>query len=64
MELKIAPDDKYIEIAKKLKTVKNRKDGFYYQKPVKKKILYFSKDSIVIADRLKYVLIYSNENEK
>jgi len=62
LELRIAPDDKYIEIAKKMKTVKKRKDGFYYQKPTTEKILYFNKDSIVMGDYAGYYRIYKRKN--
>ncbi len=58
LELRISPDDKFLPSLKKAKIVEKRKDGFYYQKPVKKQILYFSKDSLTIADREKYYLIY------
>ena len=61
LELRIAPNDKYIEIAKKMKTVKKRKDGFYYQKPTTEKILYFSKDSIVMDDYVGYHRIYTRK---
>ncbi|ADF54388.1 conserved hypothetical protein [Zunongwangia profunda SM-A87] len=61
LEFRIAPDDKYIEIAKKMKTIKKRKDGFYYQKPTTEKILYFSKDSIVMDDYVGYYRIYTRK---
>lgn len=58
LELRIDPDSPYLPSLKKAKIVKKRKDGFYYQKPVKIKILIYSEDNITIADREKYVLIY------
>ncbi|WP_120650644.1 lipocalin-like domain-containing protein [Aquimarina sp. AD1] len=61
LELRIEPDSPYLPSLKKAKIVKKRKDGFYYQKPVQKKILIFSKDGMIIADREKYVLIYKRK---
>jgi hypothetical protein len=61
LELQIAPDSPYLPSLKKVKIVKKRKDGFYYQKPVKKKILIYSKDGMTIADREKYILIYKRK---
>lgn len=58
LELQIAPDHKFLPSLKKAKLVKKRKDGFYYQKPVIRKILMYSDDAMTIADREKYVLIY------
>jgi len=59
LKLKISPDHKYWESLKKI--VKKEKDGHYYQKPVQKQILYLKKDSMVIADNLRYVLIYKRK---
>ncbi|MDC6367183.1 MULTISPECIES: hypothetical protein [Flavobacteriaceae] len=60
LELIISPDNPAWEYLKKI--VEKRKDGKYYQKPVKKRILFFEKDSMVIADRLNYVLIYKRKH--
>jgi hypothetical protein len=61
LELRIDPDSPYLKYGKKVNNVKKRKDGFYYQSPVKKKILIYSDDSMTIADREKYVLIYKRK---
>lgn len=61
LELQIAPDHKFLPSLKKAKLVKKRKDGFYYQKPVIRKILMYSDDAMTIADREKYVLIYKRK---
>ncbi|EAQ38368.2 hypothetical protein MED134_03614 [Dokdonia sp. MED134] len=61
LELQIAPDHKFLPSLKKAKIVKKRKDGFYYQKPVIRKILMYSDDAMTIADREKYVLIYKRK---
>lgn len=61
LELRIKPDSPYLPSLKKSKIVEKRKDGFYYQKPVKKKILIFSNESMTIADREKYILIYKRK---
>jgi len=61
LELRIDPDSPYLKYGKKANNVKKRKDGFYYQSPVKKKILIYSGDSMTIADREKYVLIYKRK---
>lgn len=61
LELRIETDSPYLPSLKKAKIVKKRKDGFYYQKPVKKKIFSFSNESMTIADREKYVLIYKQK---
>ncbi|GAA0728521.1 hypothetical protein GCM10009430_37770 [Aquimarina litoralis] len=61
LELRIEPDSPYLPSLKKAKIVKKRKDGFYYQKPVHKKILIYSTDSMTIAYREKYVLIYKQK---
>lgn len=59
LELIISPDNVAWEYLKKI--VKKRKDGKYYQTPVQQRILYFEKDSMVIADRLNYILIYKRK---
>ncbi|WBL26762.1 hypothetical protein [Zunongwangia sp. HGR-M22] len=61
LELRIEPESPYLPSLKKAKIVTKRKDGFYYQKPVKKRILIFEIDSMTIADREKYVLIYERK---
>ncbi|WP_147448383.1 hypothetical protein [Dokdonia sinensis] len=61
LELRIEPDSPYLPSLKKAKIVTKRKDGFYYQKAVKKRILIFGTDSMTIADREKYVLIYERK---
>ncbi|MGX1928146.1 hypothetical protein [Flagellimonas sp. 2504JD4-2] len=59
LELIISPDNVAWKYLKKIVT--KRKDGKYYQKPVQKRILFFEKDSMVIADRNNYVLIYKKK---
>jgi len=61
LELRIEPDSPYLPFLKKAKIVTKRKDGFYYQKAVKKRILKFGTESMIIADREKYVLIYERK---
>ncbi|MGS2765140.1 hypothetical protein [Sinomicrobium sp. M5D2P9] len=61
LELRISPDDKFLPHLKKAGIVTPSVDGFYYQKPVKKQVLFFSKDSMTIADRDKYYLVYKRE---
>ena len=61
LELRIEPESPYLPSLKKAKIVTKREDGFYYQKAVKKKILIFGTDSMTIADREKYVLIYKRK---
>ena len=61
LELQIEPDSPYLSYLKKAGIVTKRKDGFYYQKPVQKKILIYSNESMTIADREKYVLIYKRK---
>lgn len=61
LELRIEPDSPYLPSLKKAKIVTKRKDGFYYQKAVKKRILKFGTESMIIADREKYVLIYERK---
>ena len=61
LELRIEPDSPYLPSLKKAKIVTKRKDGFYYQKAVKKRILKFGTESMIIADREKYVLIYEKK---
>lgn len=61
LELRIDPDSPYLIHLKKAKIVEKRKDGFFYQKPVKKKILIYSQNDMTIADREKYVLIYKRK---
>lgn len=61
LELRVSPNDKILPDLKRVNIVQKREDGFYYQKPVKKRILFFSKDSMVIADRDRYRLIYLRE---
>lgn len=61
LELRIEPNSPYLPSLKKAKIVTKRKDGFYYQKAVKKRILLFENDSMTIADREKYVLIYERK---
>lgn len=61
LELRISPKNPFLRSLKKAKIVKKRKDGFYYQKPVKKQILFYSKDSLTIADRDKYYLVYKRK---
>ncbi len=61
LELRIDPDSPYLKYGKMVNNVKKRKDGFYYQSPVKEKILIYEKDSMTIADREKYVLIYKRK---
>lgn len=60
LKLKIEPNSPYLPSLKKAKIVKKRKDGNYYQKPVKKK-LNFSTNDMTIADRENYVLIYKRK---
>jgi hypothetical protein len=61
LELRIEPNSPYLPSLKKAQIVKKREDGFFYQKPVKKKILIFSNGSMTIADREEYVLIYNRK---
>mgnify|MGYP000061612314 CR=1 FL=1 len=61
LELRIEPKSPYLPSLKKAKIVTKRKDGFYYQKAVKKRIIVFSTDSMTMADREKYVLIYERK---
>ena len=61
LELRIEPESPYLPSLKKVKIVTKRKDGFYYQKPVKKKILTYSSDSMIVADRENYILIYERK---
>ena len=61
LELRISPEDEFLPSLKKAKVVKKREDGFYYQKPIKKQILFFSKDSMTIADRSNFYLIYKKK---
>ena len=61
LELRIESDSPYLPSLKKAKIVTKRKDGFYYQKAVKKRILKFGTESMIIADREKYVLIYERK---
>ena len=58
LELRIDPQDPAIESLKKHKLIKKREDGFYYQEAVKKLVLNYSKNSMVIKDRDEYILIY------
>src|SRR5690606_368935 len=58
LELRIEPESPYLPSLKKVEIVTKRSDGFYYQKPVQKKILIYSNDSMTIADSEKFVLIY------
>ena len=61
LELRIEPESLYLPFLKKAKIVTKRKDGFYYQKPLQRKILIYSAESMTIADREKYVLIYKRK---
>ncbi|NAS29989.1 hypothetical protein GTQ40_03300 [Flavobacteriaceae bacterium R38] len=61
LELRIEPTSPYLPSLKKAKIVTKRNDGFYYQKAIKKRILIFGTDSMTIADRKKYVLIYKRK---
>ena len=61
LELRISPDSPYLSYSLKANNVTKRDDGFYYQNPVKNKILSFSIDTMIIADREKYVLIYEKK---
>jgi len=61
LELRIEPDSPYLNYGKMVNNVKKREDGFYYQSPVKKKILIYTTNSMTIADREKYVLIYKRK---
>ena len=61
LELRIEPDSPYLPSLKKAKIVTKREDGFYYQKAVKKRILIFGTDSMTIADREEYILIYKRK---
>ncbi|MFD2825275.1 hypothetical protein ACFSYG_02230 [Leeuwenhoekiella polynyae] len=61
LELRIEAESPYLPSLKKAKIVIKRKDGFYYQKPVKKRILIMGTDSMTIAEREKYVLIYERK---
>jgi len=58
LELRIDPEDPALESLKKHNLVKKRKDGFYYQKAVKKVILDYSEQTMTIQDRDEYVLLY------
>ena len=58
LEMRIDPDFQFLSFMIKEKVVKKRRDGHYYQEPVKKKILKFSQNAMIIADRAKYVLVY------
>lgn len=63
LELKISKKDmRFLKYLKQAKIVEKREDGFYYQKAVQKKILFFSKDSMTIKDRDNYYLIYKKIN--
>ena|SRR5690554_4416596 len=57
-ELRFNPDDPYLPQLKEVGIVSKRDDGFYYQKPIKIRILKYSENEIIIADREQYVLIY------
>ncbi|QNK78239.1 hypothetical protein [Winogradskyella undariae] len=61
LELRIEPESPYLPSLKKAGIVTKREDGFYYQKAVKKRILIFGTDSMTIADREEYVLIYNRK---
>jgi hypothetical protein len=61
LELRIDPNSPYLKYGKMVNNVKKRKDGFYYQSPVKKKILVYSSNAMTIADREEYVLIYKRK---
>ena len=58
LKLQIFEYNKYWDSLKRI--VKQDSDGNYYQKPHSERILYLSKDSMVIEDRPGYVLIYKN----
>jgi hypothetical protein len=58
-ELRISPDSPYLRY---FKGIEKRKDGFYYQKPIKNKVLLFESNKMIITDdRLGYVRIYQKE---
>ena len=59
LELRISPDDPNLDLLKSRNLVTKRDDGFYYQTPIKKKILSITDQSMIMADREKYKLLYS-----
>jgi hypothetical protein len=61
LELRFSPDDPMVQRLLKSDYVELRSDGYYYQKPVKKKVLKYSPDMMIVADREKYVLIYKKK---
>ena len=61
MELRIDPDSPYLKYGKMVNNVKKRKDGYYYQSPKKIAVTSFTENSMILADREKYVLIYSRK---
>jgi len=62
LELRIDPKDPALDSLKKHNLIKKRKDGFYYQEAVKKIILDYSEQTMIIKDREEYVLLYKRIN--
>ncbi|AOR28627.1 hypothetical protein FORMB_15870 [Formosa sp. Hel1_33_131] len=62
LRMRISPNDKHLKSLKKYKVIsKKSKDGFYYQKPIKKEIKFMQNDSLVINENTGYLLIYKRE---
>jgi len=61
-KLRISPNDSYIKSLKKYDAIsKKSKDGFYYQKPIKREIHFIKNDSLVMNESVGYYLIYKKE---
>ncbi len=61
-ELRISPNDKLLKYLKQVKIVRKSEDGFYYQNPIKDKILFYKKDSLVLSDdKPEYYRIYKRK---